>query len=142
MTSRDTNMQMHANDTNSEKLIYPQLSYTLTGICFGAHNQLGRFAREKQYCDIIARLLDESGIAFQREYTVPNTGNRVDFLVENKIVLEAKAKNFMLKDDYYQLQRYLQALDCKLGLLVNFRNRYLKPCRVVRIDTDARKKFV
>ncbi|MBI2406245.1 MAG: GxxExxY protein [Candidatus Harrisonbacteria bacterium] len=111
-------------------------------MCFGAHNQLGRFAREKQYCDIIARLLDESGIAFQREYTVPNTGNRVDFLVENKIVLEAKAKNFMLKDDYYQLQRYLQALDCKLGLLVNFRNRYLKPCRVVRIDTDARKKFV
>ena len=57
------------------------------------------------------------------------------------MVLELKAKKVITKDDYYQIQRYLQMLNIKLGLLVNFRNRYLKPIRVVRIDTDARSKF-
>lgn len=133
---------MRTNDANDEKLVYPELSYALTGICFHTHNQLGRFAREKQYCDLIARLLEDAKISFRREYTIPNTGNRVDFLIEDKIILEAKAKSFVLKEDYYQLQCYLQILQCKLGLLVNFRSRYLKPYRVIRIDTDARKKFV
>jgi len=73
---------------------------------------------------------------------VGDTGNIIDFVVENKIVLELKAKLLISKDDYYQLQRYLQAANMKLGLLVNFRSRYLKPKRVVRIDTDVRNKFI
>lgn len=48
----------------------------------------------------------------------------------------------ILRDDYYQLQRYLQSTQKKLGLLVNFRYRYLKPLRIVKIDTDMRTKFV
>jgi len=40
------------------------------------------------------------------------------------------------------VQRYLQTANLKLGLLVNFRNRYLKPVRIVKIETDARHKFV
>lgn len=43
---------MHTNDTN-EKLIYPELSYLITGICFEAHNEKGRFARERQYADLL-----------------------------------------------------------------------------------------
>jgi len=53
-----------------------------------------------------------------------------------------KAKPLILKNDYYQTQRYLQALNIKLALLINFRNRYLKPIRVIKIDTGAKKKFV
>ena len=41
-----------------------------------------------------------------------------------------------------QLQRYLQSINKKLGLLVNFRYRYLKPLRIVKIETDTRSKFV
>ncbi len=132
---------MHTNDTN-EKLIYPELSYTLTGICFAVHNTLGRFSREKQYCDSISEKLKEARISYEREFVVGKTGNRVDFLVENKIILEIKAKQFILKEDYYQLQRYLQILSKKLGLMINFRDRYLKPHRIIKIDTDARRKFV
>jgi hypothetical protein len=44
-------------------------------------------------------------------------------------------KRILTKEDYYQLQRYLQESRAKLGLLVNFRNKYIKPKRVVRIDT-------
>jgi len=126
----------------NDKLIYPDLSYDITGICFKVHNELGRFAREKQYCDAIERYLQASNIVYQREYIFETTGNRLDFIVEDKIILEIKAKRMLLRDDYYQLQRYLQSLDKKLGLLLNFRSRFLKPARVIRIDTDARKKFV
>ena len=44
-----------------------------------------------------------------------------------------KAKPFLLKDDYYQMQRYLQALNADLGLIYNFRDQYIKPKRVLRL---------
>lgn len=48
---------MGANDTNNTniKIIYPELSYLITGICFAVHNELGRFSREKQYSDAIEK---------------------------------------------------------------------------------------
>lgn len=134
---------MHTNNTNkNDKLIYPELSYVLTGICFDVHNTIGRFAREKQYCDLMEIKLKELKISYKREYTIKGTGNRVDFLIDEKIILEIKAKAFTLKEDYYQLQRYLQICDKKLGMIINFRMRYLKPIRVVKIDTDAKNKFL
>ena len=135
---------MRANDTNytnKEKVIHPELSYRVTGICFAVQNNEGRFAREKQYCDALEKELVESKIAYERELIVGGTGNTIDFLIDNKIILEAKAKRFITKEDYFQLQRYLQATKMKLGLVVNFRSKYIKPVRVVRIDTDSRHKF-
>ena len=129
-------------DKEQEKLIYPELSYTISGLCFAVHNKLGRFARERQYCDCFASKLDEIKIPYSREYVVAGSGNRVDFLIDNLVILEVKAKSFILKEDYYQIQRYLQILNKRLGLLVNFRNRYLKPLRIIHLDTNARAKFL
>jgi hypothetical protein len=42
-----------------------------------------------------------------------------------------KVKNFITKEDYYQLQRYLFTLNLKLGMLVNFRQNRLVPKRVL-----------
>jgi GxxExxY protein len=134
---------MHTNNTNeNKKLIYPKLSYLITGICFEAHNELGRYAREKQYGDLLEEKLKGIKIPYKREFKVKKAGNIIDFLIDNKIVLEIKAKTLITKEDYYQAQRYLQALNIKLALLINFRNRYLKPSRIIRIDTDARNKFI
>lgn len=133
---------MGTNDANGAKLVHPELSYLLTGICFNVHNALGRYARERQYCEQVEKALQESKIAYQREYLIGVLGNRVDFLIEDKVILEIKAKPFVTKDDYYQLQRYLQTAGLKLGLLVNFRSRYLKPSRIIKIDTPARARFV
>ena len=114
------------------KLLYPELSYQITGLCFEVQNNLGRFAREKQYCDLLESKLKESGILYKREYTVAETGNRLDCLVEDKIIMEVKAKPFLQKDEYYQIKRYLDVLNLELGLLVNFQDKYLKPRRILK----------
>lgn len=123
------------------KLIYPELSYIINGILFSTHNEVGQYAREKQYGDIVERLLSEQSMVYKREETISNSGNRLDFIIDNKILLELKAKRILTKNDYEQVQRYLQETQIKLGILVNFRNKYIKPIRIVRIDTQNRFKF-
>ena len=118
-----------------KNLIYPDLSYKITGILFKVHNKLGRYCKEKQYQDAIQEILKEEKIKFEREKKLPisseTRGNQVDFVIENKILLECKTKPFVIKQDYYQMLRYLKASKMKLGLLVNFRNKHLRPKRIV-----------
>lgn len=119
-------------EKNNIEILYPELSYTLTGLCFRVQDKLGRFAKEKQYSDLLETELLEHAIPYAREFTVQNTGNRVDFIIDDKIVVEVKAKPFTTKDEYYQTRRYLEILDLRLGLLINFQSKYLKPQRVLR----------
>ncbi len=53
-----------------------------------------------------------------------------DFILEKKIVVDLKAKKFVTKEDYNQMLRYLKGGGYRLGLIVNFRNTYLKPKRI------------
>lgn len=122
---------------NTSKIIYPELSYKLTGILFEARRLAGRFSNEKQYCDSIDNLLKKSGISFEREKFLPPSfdgegkRNKVDFLIDGKIILEVKAKPYITKQDYYQTQRYLSALNKKLAILVNMRRYYIVPKRIL-----------
>lgn len=118
-------------------LVHQQLSYQLTGIFFKVHRQLGRFCRERHYCDSLEEWFKNKKVVYQREIEIKSfqnkspKGNRVDFLIDNKIIVDIKAKQFITKDDYYQMQRYLQSSSLELGLLVNFRTLYLKPKRIL-----------
>lgn len=126
----------------NNKIIYPELSYLITGTCFNIHNSRGRFLREKQYSDLLEDKFKEIKLPYKREVILGDSGNIIDFIVDNKIILEIKSKRLLEKDDFYQTQRYLQATNIKLGLLINFRNRYIKPVRIIKIDTVNKNKFV
>ena len=115
-------------------ILYPELSYQITGLCFKVQNELGRFAKEKQFCDRLELKFAEVSLKYGREVTIIGTGNRCDFIVDDKILLEIKAQPFIDKEDYYQTQRYLKVLNLKLGLLINFQNKYLKPQRVINFN--------
>ncbi|MEK7157857.1 MAG: GxxExxY protein [Patescibacteria group bacterium] len=118
----------------SKKVLYPELSYKVVGILFETHKELGFYAREKQYGDMIEKKLKELNIIYKRELAISNTGNILDFLVDNKIILELKSVREISKEYYRQLQNYLQQTNMKLGMLVNFRAIHLKPIRVLKID--------
>jgi GxxExxY protein len=121
-----------------QELIYKDLSYKITGILFEVQNELGRFCSEKQCGDLLEKKLIERKMRYEREKFLPESfsgehknRNKIDFLIEDKIILEIKSKRMIEKSDFYQTKRYLVAFNKKLGILVNFRDRYLKPKRVI-----------
>jgi GxxExxY protein len=122
----------------NKKVIYPELSYKICGLCFYVHNKLGRYRNEKQYADALEALLKENKIKYIREIPLPSSfkGERVgrnlpDFIIEDKIIVELKAKPLILKEDYFQMKRYLVSYKKKLGLMFNFRQKYLRPKRIL-----------
>ena len=129
---------MYSNETNVKpRILHIELSFQLTGMCFKAHNHLGQFCRERQYGDALAIELSGAGISFKRERPVEVAGRKssfVDFVIEDKIAVELKAKSFIEKEDYYQIQRYLRSAKLELGVLVNFAQPHLKPKRVLNPD--------
>lgn len=78
--------------------------------------------------------IKDKGWTYKREERIADSGNILDFIIQDKVILELKAKPFLLREDYYQLQRYLQSSQIKLGILVNFREVYLHPKRVLLAD--------
>jgi len=119
----------------NDKLIYPELSYRIVGILFDVHNELGKYAREKQYSKRIEECLKQDGIRYKRELFTATSGNIADFIVEDQILIELKAVPRLTMDHFRQIQNYLQQTQLKLGLLVNFRSQYLRPQRIIRIGS-------
>ncbi len=119
------------------EIIEKELCYYITGLCFKVQKKLGRFCREIQYSNELEGLLKTDNIQYLREFVISNLkldspkGNRVDFIVKQKVLIDLKAKNFITKEDYFQMQRYLQASGLEIGLIVNFRESHLKPKRVL-----------
>lgn len=120
--------------TNNNKLLYPELSYKILGLCFTVHNEIGQYGREKQYSKLLEQHFINSKILYNRELELGSTDNIVDFIIENKIILEIKAKPMVVRSDYIQVQRYLQASGLLLGILVNFGTKYVTSKRIIKFN--------
>ena len=57
-------------------------------------------------------------------------------MTDDKIIVELKAKDIVLKDDYYQTVRYLVSFNKKLGIIFNFRQKVLRPKRILNSRAD------
>ena len=121
-----------------DKIIYRELSYKLNGLLFKVHKDLGRYRNEKQYGDYFEDLLKQVSIDYKREYHFKDIDKKeikdrciVDFLIDNKIILEFKTKDYLNSEDYYQIKRYLVVLNLELGILVNFRQPRIIPKRIL-----------
>ena len=60
-----------------------------------------------------------------------NGRNIPDFIIDDKIILDLKAKPIVTKEDYYQMKRYLKSSQKRLGIIVNFRQPHLYPKRIL-----------
>lgn len=86
-----------------EKLIFPELSYTICGLCFVVHNKLGKYRNERQYADAFEILLKKNNLTYTREKFLPpafygeQKRSAPDFIIEDKIILDMKAKGLLRK---------------------------------------------
>lgn len=125
--------------TKEGHVFHPELSYQVNGVIFEARKAVGMFGSEKQYCDIIEKLLKQAGLFYEREKVLPalldgekKGRHKVDFSIDGKILLEVKAKQMLTKNDYYQIKRYLAADNKELAILVNMRQYSVVPKRILR----------
>jgi len=56
----------------------------------------------------------------------------LDFLIDNKVIVEVKRKNKFDKCDYDQVKKYLKIYNRKLGILANFTSRGMIYERVLK----------
>lgn len=125
------------------KLIYPELSYEIVGILYKVQNELGNKYQEKYYQRAIEIELKNRNIKYERELQVDllYNDNRIgkyflDFLIEEKIILEIKATDKLKMADFKQISAYLKSKKIKLGIIANFRTEKLSYKRIINPDTD------
>jgi len=131
--------KLNPNNIRMGEILHKELSYKINGILFEVHNKLGRFCKHNQYCEAFEILLRDNDLKYQREIEIPIefngiklTGNILDFLIEDKVVLDVKCKKDITTKDYVQMKRYLVAANKELGIIVNFSECKLAPKRILR----------
>lgn len=126
-------------ETNSNDLIYRDLSYQVVGMAMQVHRQLGYGFLEKVYENALMVLLKRAGIqaAQQTPLKVMFEGVVVgdyfaDILVDNKIILELKSCESVTPTHRAQVLNYLKATKLELGFIFNFGKKSLEHERLVR----------
>ncbi|OGY63183.1 MAG: hypothetical protein A3I89_00940 [Candidatus Harrisonbacteria bacterium RIFCSPLOWO2_02_FULL_41_11] len=123
------------------KVIYPELSYKITGILFDVWNTIGYGHKENFYQKAIAKSFKDKNVLFKEQFgvKVKYKGEDLgiyflDFLIENKLVLEIKKREYFSKKDIEQLYSYLKATDLKLGIIAHFTSSGVKTKRILNIN--------
>jgi GxxExxY protein len=121
------------------EILYKELSYKIIGLCMEVHKTLGKGHNEIVYKDALQHELKEAGIVFSREKNFKIVYKSIvlphqyfaDFVIEDKIVLEAKAIEALTDHHAKQTLNYLAASKLRLGILVNFGGNNLTYRRVI-----------
>ena len=111
-----------------DELLYKEEVFQPVGVCMEIHRELGKGHDEIIYKDALVVELSRAGIPFVREKNYEITYKGVilphyyyaDFVVWDKILLEAKAVEKLTDSHVKQVLNYLAASKLRLGLLVNF----------------------
>ena len=120
--------------------VYPDLSYKVIGVLFEAWNNVGVGHKEKFYQKAVARELEIYKTEFKEQLPakIDYKGKFLglyyfDFLIEDKMVLEIKVRNYFSRKDIDQLYSYLKAKNLKLGIIAHFTKTGVKVKRIVNI---------
>lgn len=110
-----------------KEFLYSDITEKIIGSAMIVHNTLGNGFQEVIYQRALAIEMTEQGLSFSRELEMPlfykdiEIGSRrVDFFVEEKVMLELKAVSRLDNVHLAQAINYLEAYKMKVGLLINF----------------------
>ena len=132
------------NPIVKEEYEYSELTGKIIGCAMEVHRILGNGFQELIYQKALAIEMAKQGLSYNRElemeikYKGESIGSRrVDFLVENKVMLELKAV-IQLEDVHLaQAINYLEAYGLEIGMLINFGNRSLQFRRVMKPEKKS-----
>ena len=118
---------------------YSDLTAKIIGAAMEVHKILGNGFQEVIYQRALAIEMTSQGLSFAREqemqieYKGRDIGTRrVDFFVEDKVMVEIKAI-IQLEDVHLaQAINYLEAYNLEIGLLINFGSKSLQFKRLMR----------
>ena len=106
---------------------------------YSVHNFLGNGFQEIIYQRALKLEMEDVGLIFEREkemlivYKEKEIGSRrVDFLVDDDIMVELKAISKLEDVHVAQLMNYIEAYKVKIGLLINFGARNLEIRRYIK----------
>ncbi len=106
---------------------YKEITESIIGASMKVHSALGNGFQEVIYQRALQIEMEDSGIKFRREFEMPiyykgkEIGlRRVDFFVEDKIMVELKAIIQLENVHLAQAKNYLEAYNIQVGLLINF----------------------
>lgn len=122
-----------------EKYLHSELTGKIIGCAMAVHTALGNGFQEVIYQRALEIEMTQQGLKFSREHEMDifykgvKIGNRrVDFFVEEKVMVEIKAV-IQLEDVHLaQAINYLEAYGLEIGLLLNFGSRSLQFKRVMK----------
>jgi GxxExxY protein len=114
-----------------------KLTHKIIGCAMNVHKMLGNGFQEVIYQRALGIEMESANLNFAREMEMPifykdiQIGTRrVDFFVENLIMVELKALTSMEKVHLAQAKNYLEAYKMPIGLLINFGSKSLEFKRV------------
>lgn len=121
-------------------LLYPELSYKIVGCAFEVFKEIGPGHLEKIYQRALAIAFRKAGLNFieQPRYDLNFQNERVgygflDFLVEEKIIVELKRGKTYLNKEVDQVVDYLKTSNLKLGIIIRFTSEGARFKRLINL---------
>ena len=118
-----------------------ELTHNIIGCSMKVHSTLGSGFQEVIYQRALAIEMKKQGLSYVREmemeifYDEIQIGTRrVDFFVEDRIMVELKAIAKLDDSHLAQAMNYCQAYGLPIGLLINFGSKSLEFKRVYNIN--------
>lgn len=129
-------------------LKHEALTHKIIGCAMKVHSMLGNGFQEVIYQRALAIEMQKQGLGFQREMemTIYYEGfdigtRRVDFFVEDTIMVEIKALIKLEEVHLAQAMNYCQAYNLPIGLLINFGAKSLEFKRVYNVNHTDNKAY-
>lgn len=105
-----------------------QISEKVIGCAIEVHRQLGPGLLESVYEESLCYELSTAGLSFDRQQRVPikykevllSTPLRLDLIVEERMIVNNRAKADVIPIDKQLLLTYLRLCEIRLGLLISF----------------------
>ena len=126
-------------------LIHEEITDVILKSFYSVYNQLGYGFLEKVYENALLIELTENGLFCEKQHPIKVNYNGTtvgeyfaDIMVENSVIVELKAAEFIVEEHELQLINYLRATEIEVGLLLNFGK---KPVFKRKIFTNDLKKI-